>query len=533
MSYCKLSFFTFIEDLPQSIGLMDRAGAAEVWRRRVFVFAITFTLYILIFCLVNLIPKIVHKKMSCWLLLLQMALQISTSYLKRLTHVRVANESGGMVHSLQPEWCVARCHVSAQGEGNEEYLPVSHGFGSQCLTGKEGDKTRFNQRLSNQDDALDEDEDDEIERTSKLSSEDSEEASAYFYDSDGSGETGITQHQGEMDLLGEILDTLSTHSSDQGKLSGAKSLDFFRSMDDIDYKAENKSNAPSESNLTLLCSSANDQAEWNLGQDDSVLHGKQLPPSPRKQVSSGGQRESLSRMEEERSGQTFTTDKMDTTSLTSLSPIRPSAQFNSLESFKAGFSSCQNAKPNETLSNTSEDQLPAGLAQQPSILVPWEKGGKEGDEAPEEGGLLQEVVSLCKLNSAFHYGLNISKDSLSSSRSGNKTMTKAGSVLAMEDEPPELTFFNQCNKVVEILLVSLKIINIDHQLLGELKRSFISKELASPPLAPTSSPESELRNVSSSSPQEHGPQLAFNSWSSGLRNQHIKKKRARKRYGNN
>lgn len=41
-----------------------------------------------------------------------------------------------------------------------------------------------------------------------------------------------------MDLLGEILDTLSTHSSDQGKLSGAKSLDFFRSMDDIDYKTE-------------------------------------------------------------------------------------------------------------------------------------------------------------------------------------------------------------------------------------------------------------------------------------------------------
>uniref|UniRef100_A0A8C3TWD2 Uncharacterized protein n=1 Tax=Catharus ustulatus TaxID=91951 RepID=A0A8C3TWD2_CATUS len=267
---------------------------------------------------------------------------------------------------------------------------------------------------------LDEDDDDEIERTSKLSSEDSEEASAYFYDSDGSGEAGITQHQGEMDLLGEILDSLSTHSSDQGKLSGAKSLDFFRSMDDIDYKT-NKSNAPSESNLTLLCSSANEQAEWNLGQDDSALHGKQLPPSPRKQVSSGGQRESLSRMEEEKSGKTFTTDKMGTTSLTSLSPVQPSAQFTSLESFKAGFSSCQYAKSNETLSNTSDDQLPAGLAQQSSILVPWEKAGKEGDETPEEGGLLQEVVSLCKLNSAFHYGLNISKDSLSSSSSGNKT----------------------------------------------------------------------------------------------------------------
>ncbi|NXM35066.1 DEN1B protein, partial [Oxyruncus cristatus] len=279
-------------------------------------------------------------------------------------------------------------------------------------------QTRFNQRLSNQDFALDEDDDDEVERTSKLSSEDSEEASAYFYDSDGSGETGIIpQHQGEMDLLGEILDTLSTHSSDQGKLSGAKSLDFFRSMDDIDYKTANKSNAPSESNLTLLCSSASDQAEWNLGQDDSVLHGKQLPPSPRKQVSSGGETESLTRLEEEKSDKTLITDRMDTTSMASPSPARPSAQFTSLESFKAGCSSCKYAKRNETLSNTSEDQLPGSLAQHPSILVPWEKDGKEGDESPEEGGLLQEVVSLCKLSSAFHYGLNISKDSLSSSSS--------------------------------------------------------------------------------------------------------------------
>ncbi|KAM6128580.1 DENN domain-containing protein 1B isoform 2-T2 [Phoenicopterus ruber ruber] len=283
-------------------------------------------------------------------------------------------------------------------------------------------QTRFNRRLSNQDFALDEDDDDEVERTSKLSSEDSEEASAYFYDSDDSGEAGLTpQHQGEMDLLGEILDTLSTHSSDQGKLSGAKSLDFFRSMDDIDYKTANKSNAPSESNLTLLSSSANDQAEWNLGQDDSVLHWKQLPPSPRKQVSSGDHRESLTRLEEESSDNTFVTDKMGTTSMTSPSPVQSSSQFASLGSVKAGYSSDKYAKQNETLSNTSEDQLPASLVQHPSILVPWEREGKEGNETLEEGGLLQEVVSLCKLSSAFHYGLNISKDSLSSSSSGNKT----------------------------------------------------------------------------------------------------------------
>ncbi|XP_062437378.1 DENN domain-containing protein 1B isoform X2 [Rhea pennata] len=283
-------------------------------------------------------------------------------------------------------------------------------------------QTRFNQHLSNHDFALDED-DDEMDRTSKLSSEDSEEASAYFYDSDDSGEAGVTsQHQGEMDLLGEILDTLSTHSSDQGKLSGAKSLDFFRSMDEIDYKTTNKSNAPSESNLTLLCSS-NDQADWNLGQDDSVLHGKQLPPSPRKQVSYSGHRESLSKLEEESNDQTSIIDKMNIPHgcITPPSSVQSSAQFAALEGFQAGYSSCKYAKQNATLSNTSEDQFPASLAQHPSILVPWEKDGKEVNETSEEGGLLQEVVSLCKLTSAFHYGLNISKDNLTSSSSGNKT----------------------------------------------------------------------------------------------------------------
>lgn len=72
---------------------------------------------------------------------------------------------------------------------------------------------------------------------SRVSSEDGEESSAYFYESDDSiGAQVKAPYSGEMDLLGEILDTLSTHSSDQGKLAAAKSLDFFRSMDDIDYK---------------------------------------------------------------------------------------------------------------------------------------------------------------------------------------------------------------------------------------------------------------------------------------------------------
>ncbi|XP_058887772.1 DENN domain-containing protein 1B-like isoform X5 [Acipenser ruthenus] len=81
------------------------------------------------------------------------------------------------------------------------------------------------------------DDDNEMDTASKLSSEDSGEVSACIDNSDDSCEMDSDkQCTGKMDLLGEILDTLSINSSDQGKLSGAKSLDFFRSMDDIDYK---------------------------------------------------------------------------------------------------------------------------------------------------------------------------------------------------------------------------------------------------------------------------------------------------------
>ncbi|EMP32216.1 DENN domain-containing protein 1B [Chelonia mydas] len=287
-------------------------------------------------------------------------------------------------------------------------------------------QTRFNQHLanvSNHDSALDDDDDDEMDRTSKLSSEDSEEASAYFYDSDDSGETGVmSYHTGEMDLLGEILDTLSTHSSDQGKLSGAKSLDFFRSTDDIDYKAMNKSSAPSESNLALLCSGTNDPVEWNLGQDDSVLHGKQLPPSPRKQVDFSDHMESVSVLQEENSDKTLSADHVDFPKdfVKSASPTRSVAQLASLEFSQVEDSFHRKIKPNETLSNTSEDQLPVNLCQHPSILIPWQKDGDEGKETPEESGLLHEVVSLCKVTSAFHHSLNISEDNYSSNSSGNK-----------------------------------------------------------------------------------------------------------------
>uniref|UniRef100_A0AAY5L5M9 UDENN domain-containing protein n=1 Tax=Esox lucius TaxID=8010 RepID=A0AAY5L5M9_ESOLU len=118
-----------------------------------------------------------------------------------------------------------------------------------------------------------------------ISSEDSGEVASYTEDSDDSYSLELDTDSsltGQMNLLEEILDSLSGTTTEQGKLSGAKSLDFFRSMDDIEYKAPNKSNPPSENNLSQLCASDQLGGGW---QDDSALHRKHLPPSPRRQPS--------------------------------------------------------------------------------------------------------------------------------------------------------------------------------------------------------------------------------------------------------
>uniref|UniRef100_A0A8C8RHW7 DENN domain containing 1B n=1 Tax=Pelusios castaneus TaxID=367368 RepID=A0A8C8RHW7_9SAUR len=335
----------------------------------------------------------------------------------KLKHKEGDEEYGICSSGVVQDAPVYTLHYQKRGSSEKRRLAqVSHLKPIQHVT----NVANHNSALEEEED--DDDDDDEMDRTSKLSSEDSEEASAYFNDSDDSGETGIASHQtGEMDLLGEILDTLSTHSSDQGKLSGAKSLDFFRSMDNIDYKAMNKYNAPSESNLALLRSGSDDQMEWNLGQDDSVLHGKQLPPSPRKQVAFSGRTKSVSVLEEESNDKAFSADHMDFHQdfIKSASPAQSVAQLASLEYSEVDDLFHRKIKPNETLSNTSEDQLPVNLCQHPSILVPWQKEGDEGNETPEEDGLLHEVVSICDMTSAFHHSLNISKDN-SSNNSGNK-----------------------------------------------------------------------------------------------------------------
>ncbi|KAG2461834.1 DEN1B protein, partial [Polypterus senegalus] len=244
-----------------------------------------------------------------------------------------------------------------------------------------------NASLGCSDFAVCDDEDEELDTGSKLSSEDSGEVSIYIDGSDDSFDLeSNAQYTGEMDLLGEILDTLSTHSSDQGRLSGAKSLDFFRSMDDIDYKSVNKSNTPSESNLAQMSSSSSEQTGWNLGQDDSIIHGRLLPPSPRRQSYKGLKDLSPSVKEDY--------------SLNLQSSYRSDSPRNDIAR-----AARREKRPKETLKYSLGSVLPKDDPEanvlETSISVPWEKiNFDEGlQKDSEEKGLLEEIDSTYRQSS--------------------------------------------------------------------------------------------------------------------------------------
>ncbi|TSW35262.1 DENN domain-containing protein 1B [Bagarius yarrelli] len=109
----------------------------------------------------------------------------------------------------------------------------------------------------------------------------------YIEERDGEFSLDVGQ-TGQMNLLEEILDSLSTTMLDHNtKLSSAKSLDFFRSMDKIDCCTTNLSSAKtcpvqaSEVDMTA----GGDQHSWNIKQHDGGINGKHLPPSLRRQFS--------------------------------------------------------------------------------------------------------------------------------------------------------------------------------------------------------------------------------------------------------
>ncbi|XP_023601840.1 LOW QUALITY PROTEIN: DENN domain-containing protein 1B, partial [Myotis lucifugus] len=282
-------------------------------------------------------------------------------------------------------------------------------------------QTRLHRPLKSLDDGAPcEDEDEDMDRASKLSSEDGEEAAAYSYESDDSVETrGKTLYSGEMDLLGEILDTLSTHSSDPGKLAAAKSLDFFCSMDNIDYQPANKSSAPSEDNLAALCGGSGDQGDWLRGQDDSALHGRHLPPSPRKRASSSCATGSLFSLKEENSARPL--DGAPGSGPHGADQPAPASELGVPRAPPdAAWTEEGKADEEETLIQAPDDLLIPSLGRRPSSSVPWEKEGNGVQGAPGDPGPLHEAASLCPAAPAFQPDGNVP----AGSPSGNQASVK-------------------------------------------------------------------------------------------------------------
>ncbi|XP_057696665.1 DENN domain-containing protein 1B isoform X1 [Corythoichthys intestinalis] len=304
--------------------------------------------------------------------------------------------------------------------------------------------------------------DDELDTASKISSEDSGDVPSYAEDSDDSYSLELdmdTSQSGKMNLLEEILDSLNTTTIEQGKLSAAKSLDFFRSFEELDYQAPSKGKAtvdfqPSQESS---CGGGGDQGGWNMGQDDSAVHGKHLPPSPRRQPNKSslkkppvppvpvtdeqltahplppgskqaGDRFSYSPSTFHRITPTTPSPTLShASSLPNYSPL-PAARARTVSEPRASPEPPPAQNPTgstgilrrkvlskETVRHYKEKSLQRlgskeGKARNSqSVQVPWEKDYKEGLPAMQDQGLLEEIESMCCVGPVLHSGLQLSQ----------------------------------------------------------------------------------------------------------------------------
>ncbi|XP_028301399.1 DENN domain-containing protein 1B isoform X2 [Gouania willdenowi] len=330
---------------------------------------------------------------------------------------------------------------------------------------------------------------DEPDNASKISSEDSGDVPSYTEDSDDSYSLDLdidSSRSGKMTLLDEILDSLNTTTIEQGKLSGAKSLDFFRSMDELDYTTpatrtfQTKSSLSGESKPEEENSSSSsscggggreDRGGRNMVQDDSALHGKHLPPSPRRQPGKSslkgskkptiaaappaqdadvptpsllGGRQPCGRFSYSPSQLSRVTPSSPTLSHSNpkYSPV-PSSRFRTISEPQRVCDHPSSTSilrrgllPKETVKQYQEKvlQMQGGGGQrdphsspprtnQSAMHVPWEKevskegllglglclgtGNSSGGGAVQDQGLLEEIESMCCISSVLHSSMNL------------------------------------------------------------------------------------------------------------------------------
>ncbi|XP_051764948.1 DENN domain-containing protein 1B isoform X4 [Ctenopharyngodon idella] len=253
---------------------------------------------------------------------------------------------------------------------------------------------------------------------SRISSEDSGEVPSYNEDSDDSDlefQSEATQ-TGQMNLLEEILDSLSTSHIEQGRMSAAKSLDFFRSIEDLDYSSTKNCKSPLGSSPAQAgCEVGNgEQGGWNMGQDDSAVHGKHLPPSPRRQASCRSLplhptlpnnlaneevplRHSLP---ESPTIQLLAPGDADKPTSSADAQLSPNTQHPGACSL-----SRQKVLSRKTQRPHQENAQHRATGGQPSVFVPWERENQSQETDMEnrgnEKGLLEEIESMCRISMAI------------------------------------------------------------------------------------------------------------------------------------
>ncbi|XP_052447050.1 DENN domain-containing protein 1B isoform X2 [Carassius gibelio] len=252
---------------------------------------------------------------------------------------------------------------------------------------------------------------------SRISSEDSGEVALFNEDSDDSVlefQSEVSQ-TGQMNLLEEILDSLSTSHIKQGRMSAAKSLDFFRSVEDLDNPTKNCKSPLGSSSSQVDCEVENgEQGGWNMGQDDSAINGKHLPPSPRRQASSRSLpvcppiANDLTNEENPRNSlpetpkvQLLVPLDTDKPSSSQLRPDNRPPASRSLSRQKV-LSRRRTQRPSQ------EHAQQKAASGQPLVLVPWErkkqpkeKNMEERGNETQETGLLEEIESMCRMSMAL------------------------------------------------------------------------------------------------------------------------------------
>ncbi|XP_051549815.1 DENN domain-containing protein 1B-like isoform X2 [Myxocyprinus asiaticus] len=275
---------------------------------------------------------------------------------------------------------------------------------------------------------------------SRLSSEDSGEVPLYTEDSDDSefeSEVGQTM---QINLLEEILDSLSTSHIEQGRLSAAKSLDFFRSIEDLDFEpTKNCKSSLGKSPAQAGYEVGNGKpAKWNMGQDDSAIYSKHLPPSPQCKASSRSL--PIRRpLQNSLPNEEFTEHPLRN-SLTEVpkvqvlvpcdadestsSPTLNESMFNAQSSPDSQHSAASSLSLRRVLStktprhyhDQTQHRAAGPSSGQLSVLVPWERESElqRADsevrrEQTEEIGLLEEIESMCRMSIALNSSLELTQ----------------------------------------------------------------------------------------------------------------------------